>query len=190
MPELGEIRKSGELGYKRKHNKYTWHACVDCGKERWSRLIRGEPQSKRCEACARKITGRRQRGDKSSFWKGGRAKTGEGYILIYLYPDDFFYPMHNYNNYVMEHRLVIAKSLGRCLQRWEIVHHKNHIKDDNRIENLQLVSDDRHKQITLMETRISYLTAKLDEILLGQKDLKQEIRLLRLQNKMLQEQNA
>lgn len=68
-------------------------------------------------------------------WKGGRAKTG-GYIEI-LKPD---HPFANKNGYIYEHRFVMEQHIGRYLKPTERIHHKNHIKDDNRIENLQLLS--------------------------------------------------
>ena len=72
--------------------------------------------------------------------------------------------MANHKGYVMEHRLVMAKSLGRCLHPFELVHHKNHDKTDNNIENLQLVSDDRHRQITIMENRIKFLESRVTNL--------------------------
>src|SRR3990167_11270337 len=89
--------------------------------------------------------GGHQLGNLHWHWKGGKSHEFNGYLQIKVYPEDFFHPMASKDNYVKEHRLVMAKHLGRCLNRWEIVHHKNGVKDDNRLENLELTTNGAHQ---------------------------------------------
>lgn len=141
MPVLGEHKKGRDLGYKNGGTNYIWLACPDCGKERWVTVHKGKPDYRFCHSCGLKH-GYHPKGRECSWWKG--QKIVQGYILVLLQPDSPYFPMANHRHYVFEHRLVIAKSLGRCLTKTEHVHHLNGIKTDNRLNNLKLVSHFDH----------------------------------------------
>jgi hypothetical protein len=163
---LGEIKYGKEIGQKL-NTKFTWHACVDCGKERWVQVRRqGKLRSERCQQCANKLTGLRLCGTRvgrdNPHWKGGKYKDGEGYLHILLESGDFFYPMVGRNGYVLEHRLVMARHLRRCLLPWEVVHHKNGIRDDNRLENLELLPTGKYHLVdTVSKARIAQLEKRV-----------------------------
>lgn len=158
MPELNEIKRSQEIG-KGGHYRWIWLACERCGKERWIRLAKGnKPSGLLCRSCA--VKGHRfspesktrvsiahkglLAGAKHPNWKGGRWKNKKGYVFITLPKDDFFYPMTTSNGRVREHRLVMAKHLGRCLQTWEWVHHKDGVRDYNEYSNLKMTTNGSH----------------------------------------------
>ena len=84
------------------------------------------------------------KGAKHGMWKGGVKHHSEGYRYIWK-PD---HPACTKYGYVFEHRLVMERYLGRYITEDENIHHKNGIKTDNRIENLQLCeSNSKHRHL-------------------------------------------
>ena len=84
---------------------------------------------------------RQFRGNKHWRFKG--ILKHQGYVLLYR-PN---HPFCKKSGYVKRSRLVMEKHLGRYLTREEIVHHINHIRNDDRLKNLMLLSNNSiHRQ--------------------------------------------
>lgn len=80
------------------------------------------------------------KGDKCNFWNGGVGNTSKGYRVVKM-------PSHhraNSRGYVLEHILIFEKETGIKVPDNCCVHHLNGIKNDNRIDNLCLMSFSAH----------------------------------------------
>lgn len=84
------------------------------------------------------------KGKDNPLWRGGRTKSSQGYVLIYM-------PQHpslkSGERYIFEHRLIMENFLNRFLTRDEQVHHVNGDKSDNRIENLEVLTRPQHASL-------------------------------------------
>lgn len=107
--------------------------CPECGKS-FEQAPSRHPRYK-AKHCSRECgikAGNKKRGRPGELncrWKGGIKHHKAGYKLRYVDPE---------RKMVLEHRLVMEQVLGRPLERYEEVHHKNGVRDDNRPENLEL----------------------------------------------------
>lgn len=143
-------------------------ACKTCGKAlEVSRLTycsvpcmsadRKTGKEKPCEMCGKVMIVTPYEWDKKRFCSractvekrklagpGARVKRQDGYIAVY-YPT---HPDATSGKMVLEHRLVAEQKYGRRIRRDEHVHHLNGIRDDNRPENLEVISASVHAGIS------------------------------------------
>lgn len=141
-------------------NRQQTVACAVCGKTKtmpqaWLRKVRNPTCSRQCNgvlrgaewakhghkgAAARK-TFTPLMGAANPAWKGGatyRKRRGNYVSVKYVRCPPEFISMARKDGYVMEHRLVMARWVGRPLLRKECVHHKDHNPLNNVRGNLEL----------------------------------------------------
>lgn len=74
------------------------------------------------------------------------------YIMI-IAPND--YPGKLYRNkYIYEHHYVWWKYKNKIIEKGFIIHHKNHNKHDNSIENLEILSIKEHNKLHIRKTKL------------------------------------
>jgi len=120
-----------ERGENSPQGRARWRCKCECGNE--SQIVGHKLTSGSSKSCgcfqadgALKRSGKLHPG-----WQGGKYKSFHGYILKLSGES-------RNRRYRPEHVLVMEEFLGRKLDKKETVHHKNGIRDDNRIENLEL----------------------------------------------------
>lgn len=81
-------------------------------------------------------------GENSPCYKG-KYIDGHGYVTLRVNKEQ-----------IREHRYVMEQFLGRKLSTQEHVHHKNGVQTDNRIENLEIISESEHNRMHALEKAV------------------------------------
>lgn len=88
--------------------------------------------------------------EKNPAWKGGITylyKGGNYKDGVMIRCPEEYKSMSRKNGYVYEHRIIMAKHIGRALEKLEVVHHIDHNSRNNNIENLMLFKNNtEHKK--------------------------------------------
>lgn len=149
--------------------------CAVCGKPRtmpfaWFKKVKSPTCSRACNGKRRVLAARPHQhtawnkrgeagkqalrlamtGESNPAWKGGvtyRKRHGNYVSVKYVRCPTEFIGMARKDGYVMEHRLVMARWVGRTLERVEVVHHADHAPLNNGQSNLELWPDNRSHKI-------------------------------------------
>jgi len=132
-PGYGEARAHSFKG--RRHTEATKMKIAEANR---GHIVTDEMREKMKQKAQERV------GDKSSNWKGGKAKINtRGYTIEY----DNSLPLGQYSRYRPRYRRVMEQKIGRKLLKSEAVHHINGVKSDDVPENLYLCNLSSHRRL-------------------------------------------
>ena len=166
-------KRASELGKPTTKYRDPWyypHLCSNCGKQIWHKRKDIDHVCPECVYAVRKTAS----GKNHPNWKGGTYNHVDGYIYVQMLPDSPYYSMAQGRGYVLEHRLVVARKIGRALEAWEVVHHINGVRTDNKEENLELLpSQLEHMPYNLLQAQLAKQAIKIKLLEWRVKELEQ-----------------
>ncbi len=116
--------------YRKRMSELHRHPISESHKKNIAKAVKKRMQPKHI----REKFSRLWKGKNNPRWKGGQYTDKDGYVYI-LKPS---HPLARKNGYIKRCNLVMEKKIGRYLTPEEIVHHRNSIRNDDRIKNLKL----------------------------------------------------
>ncbi len=115
----------------RKYERQHWSTCLRCG-------TRTSRRSNSCVSCGQQDRINKISGEHNYNWKGGIHRDNKGYVHLLVPPEN-----RKGHRYRPEHHVVWEAANGPVPEK-HIIHHKNGIKDDNRLDNLEALPRKQH----------------------------------------------
>jgi len=124
------IKSKGKYWYKDNNRKLPFDKCL-CGNFKVNK-------SKMCWKCA----GLNEDGTQKLKPDQEKRCKSNGYIFIF----DKTHHRADSRGYVLEHIVILEKKIGKKLKDNEVCHHINEIRDDNREDNLMVMTREEHNK--------------------------------------------
>jgi hypothetical protein len=112
--------------------KGEWRTCVVCSARFY--ISAADLARRRGRYCSPSCSMTSRSGSLHHNWNSGRIENSEGYVLL----------RSGKGKYRREHVVIMEEHIGRPLNPDECVHHRNGIRDDNRLSNLELLTRTSH----------------------------------------------
>jgi hypothetical protein len=114
-----------------------WQICPSCG----GKKDHGAATCRKCSTPGKPLVG--LTGEDHPAWKGGQRIDEDGYIRTYA-PG---HPWPRRSGYVFEHVRIMELAIGRRLEPGETVHHRDGDRQNNAVENLEILKRGDHSRL-------------------------------------------